>query len=148
MPYFISMLRLWGDMALLHVSGGERRSKFGPHVSESDFHQYERAIKTFSLSLPSSLTWSAQNYKLHQITGHAQTYVNLNFLLRHSRCVMHQEYLTQLDSHYSLNSESDYVNNYDVNGIPLNPQDQSIMHICMLSVHAITDMAQTFEHRL
>jgi len=143
MPFFIAMLRLWGDMALLHVSGGRRRSKFGPYVSEGEFYQYQRAIEDFSLSLPPSLTWSAQNYKLHQITGQAQAYVNLNFLLHHSRCVMHQEYLPQLDSQYSLDSEVDYTNTYDAAGISLDYKDKSIIKICMSSINTITDMALT-----
>jgi hypothetical protein len=33
-PFFLAMMRLWGDMALLHVSGGRRRSKYGPRASE------------------------------------------------------------------------------------------------------------------
>lgn len=50
MPFFIAMVGLWGEMAMLHVSGGRRRSKHGPHSPESDFHQYEKAIKEFALT--------------------------------------------------------------------------------------------------
>jgi hypothetical protein len=72
MPYFIATLRLWGDMAFLHVSGGRRLSKYGPHSPESEFYRYRTAIEDFSASLPRALTWSAQNYKLHQVTGQVQ----------------------------------------------------------------------------
>ena len=143
MPFFIALVRLWGDMALLHVSGGRRRSKYGPHSSEGEFYQYERAIEDFSSNLPPSLSWSAQNYKLHQVTRQAQAYVNLNFLLHHSRSVMRQEYLPQLDSQYALNSELDDTTIYDAAGISLDYQDATIIKPCMTSIHIITDMALT-----
>lgn len=143
MPFFIAMVQLWGDMALLHVSGGRRRSKHGPHVSESEFYQYRKAIEDFSSSLPPSMSWSTQNYKLHQVTGQAQTYVNLCFLLHHSKCVMHQEYLPQLDSQYSLSSEVDFATTYDAAGISLDYGDDLIIKPCMFSVNTITDMALT-----
>jgi Fungal specific transcription factor domain len=143
MPFFIAMVRLWGDMALLHVSGGRRRSKYGPHTSESEFYQYERAIEDFASSLPPSLAWSTQNYKLHQVTGQAQGYVNLNFLLHHSRCVMHQEYLPQLDSQYALDSEVEDATIYDAAGISLDYGDKAMIKHCMTSINTITDMALT-----
>jgi Fungal specific transcription factor domain len=143
MPFFIAAVQLWGDMALLHVSGGRRRSKYGPHVPEGKFYQYRKAIEDFSASLPPSLSWSSQNYKLHQITGQAQAYVNLNFLLHHSKCVMHQEYLPQLDSQYSLGSEIEYTTTYDAAGISLDHGDDTIIKLCMYSVNTITDMALT-----
>jgi hypothetical protein len=142
-PYFIAMLRLWGDMALLHVSGGRRRSKYGPRAAESEFYRCERAIDAFSSRLPPSLSWSSQNYKLHQATGDAQAYVNLNFMLHHSRCVMHQEYLPQLDSQYSLDSETNIATVYDTAGISLDYIDTNIIKICISSINVITDMAMT-----
>lgn len=142
MPFFISVVQLWGDMALLHVSGGRRRSKYGPHDLQSDFYQYRNAIDQFSASLPPLLSWSSQNYKLHQITGQAQVYVNLCFLMHHSKCVMHQEYLPQLDSQYSLDSEVDYVTStYDAAGISLDYSDNTIIKPCIFSINTITDMA-------
>jgi hypothetical protein len=144
MPYFISMVRLWGNMASLHVSGGRRFSKYGPRSSESEFYQYEKAIQDFSSNLPPSLSWSVQNYKLHQVTGQAQTYVNLNFLLNHAGCVMHQEYLPQLDSQYSLNnSEVDYATVYDAAGLSLDSIDNTIIKPCIYSISTITDIALT-----
>jgi hypothetical protein len=133
-------------MALLHVSGGRRRSKHGPHTSQSEFYQCERAIGHFSSSLPPSLCWSTQNYKLHQVTGQAQAYVNLNFLLHHSRCVMHQEYLPQLDSQYFLNSEIDDATIYDTAGISLDYKDTAIIKSCISTVNIITDMALTLNN--
>lgn len=142
-PFFIAILRLWGDVAFLHVSGGRRRAKLGPHAPEGEFYQNEKAIEKFSANLPAHLSWSLQNYKTHQVTGQTQAYINLNFLLLHSRCVMHQEYLPQLDLQYNTGSEADYVNKYDAAGIPLHSKDKAIMHTCMISVHAITEMALT-----
>jgi hypothetical protein len=142
-PFFIAMMRLWGDMALLHVSGGRRRSKYGPRASESEFYRCERAIEDFSSSLPPSLNWSSQNYKLHHATGQTQAYVNLNFILHHSRCVMHQEYLPQLDSQYSLDSETYSGTVYDTAGISLDYIDRDIIKICMNSINVITEMALT-----
>jgi len=130
-------------MALLHVSGGRRRSKYGPHTSESEFYKYERAIEDFASSLPPSLGWSVQNYKLHQVTGQAQAYVNLNFLLHHSRCVMHQEYLPQLDSQYALDSDVEDATIYDAAGITLDYGDSTMIKHCIASIHTITDMALT-----
>lgn len=143
MPFFIAMVGLWGDMALLHVSGGRRRSKYGPYAPEGELFQYQRAIEDFSASLPPSLNWSAQKHKIHQFTGQAQAYVNLNFLLHHAKCVMAQEYLPQLDSQYALNPELDDTTVYDAAGISLDYQDGSIIKSCITSIRAITDMAQT-----
>jgi hypothetical protein len=142
-PFFIAMVRLWGDMALLHVSGGRRRSKYGPRASESEFYQRERTIEDFSSRLPLSLSWSSENYRLHHATGQTQAYVNLNFMLHHSRCVMHQEYLPQLDSQYSLDSGIYSATVYDTAGISLDHVDNSIIKICMNSINVITDMALT-----
>jgi hypothetical protein len=142
-PFFIAMIRLWGDMALLHVSGGRRRSKYGPRASESEFYLCERAIEDFASRLPSTLSWSSQNYNLHYATGQTQSYVNLNFVLHHSRCVMHQEYLPQLDSQYSLDSGTYSAAVYDTAGISLDYIDQDIIKICMNSINVITDMALT-----
>jgi Fungal specific transcription factor domain len=142
MPYFIAMVRLWGDMALLHVSGGRRLSKHGPHSPESEFYQNEKAIETFSSSLPPTLIWSTQNYKLHQVTGQtAKAYVNLNFLLHHSRCVMHQEYLPQLDSQFSLGSDLDNATVFDAAGISLDHNDVTMTKSCIHSIDVITDIA-------
>lgn len=143
MPYFIAMVRLWGDMALLHVSGGRRLSKHGPHSPESEFYQYEKTIEDFSSSLPPTLSWSTQNYQLHKVTGHAQTYVNLNFLLHHSQCVMHQEYLPQLDSQFSLSSDLDDATVFDAAGISLDHNDLTITKSCIYNINVITDMALT-----
>ncbi|PMD43537.1 hypothetical protein L207DRAFT_564199 [Hyaloscypha variabilis F] len=143
MPFLITMVQLWGDMAFLHVSGGRRRSKFGPHSPESEFYRYEKAIDDFSSSLPPSLSWSPQNYKLHQVTGQAQAFVNLNFLLHHSKCVMHQEYLPQLDSQYSLNSEVNYATSFDAAGISLDYIDTKIIKTSMNSINTITEIALT-----
>lgn len=143
MPFFIVMVLLWGDMAFFHVSGGRRRAKFGPHAPEGEFYQSEKAIERFSANLPSHLSWSLQNYKIHQVTGQTQAYVNLNFLLLHSRCVMHQEYMPQMDLQHNIDPEVNHVKQYDAAGIPLEKTDKALMHICMISVHAITEMALT-----
>ena len=143
MPFLIKMTHLWGDMAFLHVSGGRRCSKNGPNSPESEFYRYREAIDDFSSSLPQSLSWSPQNYKLHQVTRQAQAFVNLNFLLHQSKCVMHQEYLPQLDSQYSLNSEVNYATSFDAAGISLDYIDKSIIKTCMVSINTITDMALT-----
>lgn len=142
MPFFISMVQLWGDMALLHISGGRRRSRYGPHDPKSDFYQYRNAIETFCVSLPLSLSWSAENYKLHRLTGQAQIYVNFCFLLHHSKCVMHQEYLPHLDSQYSLTLEMDNITSTcDAAGISLDYGDDTIIKPCIYSVNTITNMA-------
>ncbi|MCJ1311653.1 hypothetical protein MMC25_005326 [Agyrium rufum] len=143
MPFFIAMVRLWGDMAILHVSGGRRRSKHGPHSSESEFHRCQKGIEDFSSSLHASLSWSIQNLKIHQVTRQEQAYINLNFLLHHSKCVMHQEYLPQLDSQYSFNSEVDDANTFDAAGISLDYADSNIIKTCTSSVNVITHMALT-----
>ena len=143
MPFFIKLVDLWGNMAFLHVSGGRRRSKHGPNSPESEFYRYRDAIEDFSSSLPQYLSWSPQKYKLHQVTGQAQAFVNFNFLLHHSRCIMHQEYLPQLDSQYSLNSEVNYATSFDAAGVSLDYIDKPIIKACISSVNTITDMALT-----
>lgn len=137
------MVRLWGDMALLHTSGGRRQSKQEPNDPTGEFFRCEKAIETFASSLPQSLRWSNHNYKLYKVTGQAQAFVNLNFLLLHARCVMHQEYLPQLDSQYSLNLEVDEATIYDAAGLSLDYSDKRIIDTCVVSATAITDMATT-----
>jgi hypothetical protein len=141
-PFYITMLQLWGNMATLHTSGGRRSSRHAPTDPEGEFYKNSKAIDNFASSLPPSLRWSAQNYKLHQVTGQAQAFVNLNLLLFHSRCIMHQEYLPQLDSQYSLATlEIDESTSYDAAGLSLDYSDVPIIDCCIDSVHAITDMA-------
>jgi hypothetical protein len=110
-------------------------------VLQSEFYRCEKAIEDFSFQLPPSLSWSSSNYKLHHVTGQRQAYVNLSFMLHHSMCVMHQEYLPQLDSQYSLDSGIYRTTVYDTAGISLDYIDKDIVKICMNSVNAITDMA-------
>lgn len=143
MPFFITMVGLWAEMASLHVSGGRRSSRYGPHAPESDFYKTAHAIEKFSWNLPASLYWSPQNYKLHQFTGQAQAFVNLNFMLHHSNCVMHQEYLPQLDTQYSLDlplSSTDSTA-YDTAGISLDSIDKPLITTCTAAINAITEMA-------
>ncbi|OBT96227.2 hypothetical protein VE01_05786 [Pseudogymnoascus verrucosus] len=141
-PFYITMLQLWGNMATLHTSGGRRSSKYAPTDPEGEFYKTAKAIDNFAAALPPSLRWSPQNYKLHQVTGQAQAFVNLNLLLFHSRCVMHQEYLPQLDSQYSLATlQVDEAASYDAAGLSLDYSDAPIIECCIDSVHALTDMA-------
>lgn len=141
-PFYITMLQLWGNMASIHTSGGRRSSRYAPTNPEGEFYKHAKAIDNFASSLPPSLRWSAQNYRLHQVTGQAQAFVNLNLLLFHSRCVMHQEYLPQLDSQYSLATlEVDEAASFDAAGLSLDYSNVPIIDCCINSVHAITEMA-------
>lgn len=140
-PFYITMVRLWGDMAFLHMSGGRRRLKQLPTDPNGEFFRCTQATEKFASILPSNLLWSIRNYKLHQLTGQAQLYVNLNFLRHHSKCVMHQEYLCQLDSQYNLNLETDAAVSYDAAGLSLDHYDKPIVDSCMEGINAITDMA-------
>jgi hypothetical protein len=140
-PFYIMMVKLWGDMAIVHLTGGRRRSKFAPNDPAGEFYKCDKAIEDFVSGLPPNLSWSARNYKLHQATGQAQAFVIMNFLLHHSRCVMHQEYLPQLDLQYALTVEIDPAATYDSAGISLDHIDQRIIAACVDSVNAITDMA-------
>jgi hypothetical protein len=135
------MVRLWGDMAIVHLTGGRKRSKFSPNDPAGEFYKCDKAIENFVSGLPPNLSWSARNYKLHQATRQAQAFVIMNFLLHHSRCVMNQEYLPQLDSQYALAVEIDPATTYDSAGISLDHIDQRIIAACVDSVNAITDMA-------
>jgi hypothetical protein len=56
---------------------------------------------------------------------------------------MHQEYLPQLDTQYSLGSEVDYATIYDAAGISLDCIDNTIIKPCMHNINAITEMALT-----
>lgn len=146
-PFYITMLQLWGNMAILHTSGGRRSSRYSPGDPDGEFYKNEKAIDNFAASLPPSLRWSAQNYRLHQVTGQAQAFVNLNLLLFHSRCVMHQEYLPQLDSQYSLATlQVDETASYDAAGLSLDYSDTRIIECCIDSVHVITEMATMLTH--
>ncbi|KFY81838.1 hypothetical protein V500_11043 [Pseudogymnoascus sp. VKM F-4518 (FW-2643)] len=146
-PFYITMLQLWGNMAVLHTSGGRRSSRYAPTDPEGEFYKNAKAIDNFASSLPPSLRWSAQNYRLHQVTGQAQAFVNFNLLLFHSRCVMHQQYLPQLDSQYSLATlEVDEAASFDAAGLSLDYSDVPIIECCIDNVHAITEMATMLAH--
>ncbi|KAH8820145.1 fungal-specific transcription factor domain-containing protein [Xylogone sp. PMI_703] len=141
LPFYITMVKLWGDIAILHVSGGRRRLKHVPSDPQGEFYQIDKAIQEFKSNLPTRLHWSHQNYKSHLVTGQAQIFVNLNFLLYHSRCVMHQEYLPQLDLQDGLNLETDGLNIFDAAGLSLDHPDKRVIDPCVRSAEAITDMA-------
>lgn len=140
-PFYIKMVQLWGDMASLHLSGGRRRSKHAPTDPAGELYQNKKAIEDFASSLPPRLQWSAANYKLHQSTGQSQAFVNLNILLEHSRCLMHQEYLPQLDLQYALNLPMNESTGYDGAGLSLDHSDVAIISPCVAAVHSITDIA-------
>ncbi|KAM0245583.1 hypothetical protein ACHAQJ_010523 [Trichoderma viride] len=141
LPFYVAMVQLWGDMAMLYKSGGRRQLKEAPTDITGQFYQKEKAVELFTAILPPTLNWSAHNYKLHQVTGQAQAFVNLNFLLLHSKCVMHQEYLPQLDSQYALTLEIDPITTFDNAGLSLDHKEPKIINTCIDSAQAITDMA-------
>lgn len=142
-PFYIAMLHLWGNMASLHVSGGRRRTTHTPTDPTGEFYKNTTAIENFVSSLPPTLQWSARNYQLHKITGQAQAFVNFNFSLQHSRCVMCQEYLPQLDSQYTLGQVTDEATSCDAAGLPLEYYNKEILDACIAAINAITDMAET-----
>ncbi|PTB47530.1 hypothetical protein M431DRAFT_129907 [Trichoderma harzianum CBS 226.95] len=141
LPFYVAMVKLWGDMAMLYKSGGRREWKETPTDVTGQFYQKEKAVELFAATLPPTLNWSIQNYKLHQVTGQAQAFINLNFLLLHSKCVMHQEYLPQLDSQYALTLEIDPVTKFDNAGLSLDHKEPHIINTCIESAQAITAMA-------
>lgn len=142
-PFYISMVRLWGDMALLHTSGGRRRTKHTPTDPAGDFMQYSNAVEAFAASLPPALHWSMANCRRYQATGQAHLFVGLNFLLLHARCVMRIEYLPQLDAQYFALTEQEIAASCDAAGLPLGYADRDVVEPCMRAVDAITEIATT-----
>ena len=142
LPFFVAALRLWGDMTLLHVSGGRRKSKHGPHEPSGEFYQHRVTLANFISNMPASLTWSPRNFKAHQIAGQAQIYLNICFLIHHTNCVMNQEYLPQLESQYSLASEINVVSGLDAAGISFDLDDSGMIKPCIFSINTITEMSE------
>ncbi|KAL7786508.1 hypothetical protein V8C43DRAFT_131771 [Trichoderma afarasin] len=145
-PFFIYAVHLWGDMALLHSAGGRRWYTKKPTDPYSEFHQKEQAISDFIDRLPATARWSAHNYRLFRSTGQAQSFVNLHFVLHHAQCVMHQEYLPQLDSPLDdisgVGHETRVVpERYDSAGLSLDYYDEEIINKCMANAGAIATMA-------
>ncbi|KAK0760454.1 hypothetical protein N5P37_006648, partial [Trichoderma harzianum] len=66
LPFYVAMVKLWGDMAMLYKSGGRREWKETPTDVTGQFYQKEKAVELFAATLPPTLNWSIQNYKLHQ----------------------------------------------------------------------------------
>ncbi|KAL1891842.1 hypothetical protein Sste5346_007386 [Sporothrix stenoceras] len=175
-PFYLCMLRLWGDMALLHATGGRRRTPYAPTDPAGPFFKTNQAIAEFSTQVvPPAMHWSAANYRLHRLTGQAQTFVQFNFLLHHARCVMHHEYLPQLDMQYyspmddggsmagtsgSGNSSStmdmdlglgniDYrslMMASDAAGLPQDYSNKPLIDTCIDAVNIITEMASELYH--
>jgi len=141
LPFFIVAVHLWGDMTQLHISGGRRRYKHGPHDPEGEFYKKRLILSKFTAIMPSSLAWTVQNLRLHQVTGQAQAYINICFLVHHASCIMSQEYLPQLESQYSLASEVDIVSSFDAAGISFDLDETAMVKPCMFSVNTITEMA-------
>lgn len=139
--FYVAMVKLWGDMAMLYKSSGRRELKETPTNTTGQFHQKEKAVELFTAILPPTLNWSIQNYKLHQVTWQAQAFINLNFLLLHSKCVMHREYLPQLDSQYALTLEIDPITKVGNADLSLVHKEPHIVNSCIESAQAITAMA-------
>ncbi len=142
-PFYIAILSLWGNMALLHVSGGRRRTIHAPTDPTGDFYRFKKTIEGFATNLPPSLLWSVRNYRLYQVTGQAQVFINFNFLLHHSRCVMNQEYLPQLDSQNIIGQARDQTTSWDAAGLPLEYYDKETVDTCIAAIDTISDMAST-----
>ncbi|ERT03199.1 hypothetical protein HMPREF1624_01504 [Sporothrix schenckii ATCC 58251] len=165
-PFYLCLLRLWGDMALLHATGGRRRTPYAPTDPAGPFAKAGAAISDFATQVvPPAMHWSAANYRLHRLTGQAQMFVQFNFLLHHARCVMHHEYLPQLDmQYYSPLLETDGSNSsgFDVGlgldfdyrslmasdaaGLPPDYSHKPLIDTCIDAVNTITDMATLLYH--
>lgn len=168
-PFYLCMLRLWGDMALLHAMGGRRRTPYAPTDPAGPFAETNQAIADFATQVvPPAMHWSAANYRLHRLTGQAQTFVQFNFLLHHARCVMHHEYLPQLDMQYyssplepdgsisggggdldmGLGLGLDYrsLMASDAAGLPPDYSNKPLIDTCMDAVNTISDMASELYH--
>ncbi|CAK7198327.1 hypothetical protein SEUCBS139899_000987 [Sporothrix eucalyptigena] len=151
-PFYTVMVGLWGDMAVLHATGGRRCLQHTPADPDGAFFKANSALVDFATRVvPPALHWSAANYRLHGTTGpgQAQAFVQFNFLLHHARCIMHHEYLPQLDMQYfppgSLGAFGelgvDQVLASDAAGLPPDYADKSLIDPCIDAVNVITEMA-------
>lgn len=139
-PLYVTAIRIWGDMCRLQMVLGRRRLKHLPTDSQGEFYQLTKAVENLCQSLPPSMRWSEYNYRLYQAVGQAQAFVNLHFLLYHAGCVMHQEYLPQLDVPINLTEET-APEAYDGAGQSLDHFDEKLIHVCMANANSITEMA-------
>lgn len=141
LPYYIKTVEIWAEIAKFHIAGGRRFLKHLPTDSTGSFFRANQMVEAWANSLPASLKWSTRNYKLYQLTGQDQAFVNMHFILQHCRCVMHQEYLPQLDTQFKSFKELDSRGSLDLAGLSLNHRDEHLIGICLSSVDAITEMA-------
>ncbi|KAL7905188.1 hypothetical protein GGI35DRAFT_141657 [Trichoderma velutinum] len=72
----------------------------------------------------------------------------MHFMLHHAQCVMHQEYLPQLDSPPDIINNTGHetraeTGRYDKAGLSLDHYDEKIIQTCMANSDAIATMAAT-----
>lgn len=140
-PVFVKAVSLWGDMAMLHMSGGRRKIIHLPTDPLGEFYQKNNAVDEFVSRLPKNLLWSPQNYKRYTATTHAQTFVNIHFMLCHAKCVMHQEYLPQLDMQNFVADGAIDNMLFDNAGLSLDFYDEVLTLECIKNANMIVDMA-------
>lgn len=141
-PFFLVLVSLWAKAAYHVVGCGRKDAAHAPTNPKGLFKQIESKIMDFIHQLPSSMMWSVENYKLHRSTGQARLFVSFHLLLNHARCVMHHEYLPQLDS-----PAPEQV------GSPEAPQstqghdlDEKMVSACVSSAEQIATMVCTLQH--
>lgn len=129
-PFLIKAIEYWGIMTDIFALGlmGNQSS---PTDSNSCFYKTEQSINSFKENLPSRMQWTMKNYKTHRMLGQGSMFVEFHFILNHSLCVAHQEYLPEYEGDPAFESPSS----------PGTSGDRAVIKTCLYHADEITEMA-------
>jgi hypothetical protein len=135
--FFLTTMRFWSCMASLHVIR-RRQTKLSPLDPESDFCQYEHAVRRWTATLPAKFKWSVENYRIHSSLGQGKLFVATHCLLHHCFIVAHQDYLPHREMLYDGTGDADGA------ALPLDFRDNRLITTCQ----AETDKLQCMINQL
>jgi hypothetical protein len=142
LPYFVTAVALWGNMACLYVAG-RRQVILPPAHPSSPFSIAIDQLRQWCQRLPEKYRWSMRNYSLHRSVGEGAIFFNMSILLQHALCVSHQEYLPHLEMPRTFAQETPYPKSiYDTAGLPLDHRDENLIAVCVQSANNIIEMAK------
>lgn len=142
LPFFVKTLILWSDISAHYVNRGRRWTEVPPHDPLSSYWKLESAMKEWCGALSAELQWSPENLQAHRSLGQDIGYIEMHILIQHSRFMVYQEYLPQIEEPSSL-EEGQNTPKADRAGIPFAHAEPSVLVICLEGAHKIKEMLQT-----
>ena len=133
LPYFLKAVEHWGAMTDMSASRVKGPPTHAPTDSAGEFYKAEAAILSWRRNLPSRMTWSLKNYRAHQLLGQGSMFVSMHFVLNHSLCVAHQEYLPEFEGDPA----------FDDAPSPEPLSNRNVVKTCLSHAEEITRMASS-----